>query len=77
MLYLTVSELTAEQLRFLKECYFSELVNEGTFGKIVYNDPEIEEPSYSDYANIDELVSDDFILEYYSGALFSEDDFWG
>lgn len=72
---MSVSELTEERLRFLKECYFSELVNEGTFGEIVHNDPEIEEPSYSDYANIDELISDDFILEYYSGALFSEDDF--
>ena len=72
---MTVQDLTEEQLRFLKESYFSELVNEGTFGEIIHGDPEIKEPSYSDYANIDEIISDDFIIEHYDHVCFCDEDF--
>ena len=62
----TVTDLTRKELIELKEFYLAELVNEG----------EIEEPSMWDLANIDEIVSDGTVFEYYHDILFTEDDFF-
>ena len=71
---MTVSELNREQLHELKQAYYSELVNEGTFAEVMGVD--IDEPSYEMITNIDGYVSDEFIYEHYDGCGFTEDDFW-
>lgn len=71
---MTVRELNREQLQELKGNYFAELVNEGTFGEVIGRD--YDEPSYGDYADIDEIVSDDFIYEHYEEYDFGNDDFF-
>ena len=53
-----VRDLSREQLVELKQHYISELVNEGTFAEVMNRD--YDEPSYSDLANADEIVPDDF-----------------
>lgn len=71
---MTVYDLNREQLTELKQAYYSELVNEGTFGEIIGRD--YDEPSYYDLAMIDEIISDEFICEHYAGCIFTEDDFF-
>ena len=69
-----VKELSREQLIELKQAYLSGLVNEGLFAEVMGVD--YDEPSMEDYANADELVSDDFTFMYYEGMDFCEEDFW-
>ena len=69
-----VRELTREQLVELKQNYMSELVNEGTFAEVMGRD--YDEPSYGDLAEADELITDEFIFEYYAGTDFVNDDFF-
>lgn len=71
----TVGQLTKKELTQLKEFYVSELVNEGLFGEIIFDDEDIKEPSYSFLININEFISDEFIINYYSNINFSDDDF--
>lgn len=71
---MTYSELTRDQLIFLKCHYMTELVNEGTFAEVMGVD--YDEPSYGDLFDADELIPDDVIEEYYGDMEFSEDDFW-
>ena len=71
---MNVKELTREQLVELKQHYMAELVNEGTFAEVMNRD--YDEPSYSDLANADEIISDDFIFEHYDGVDFVTDDFF-
>lgn len=71
---MTYSELTREQIIFLKCAYMSELVNEGTFAEVMGVD--YDEPSYGDLADADELIPDDVIMENYGDMEFSKDDFW-
>ena len=71
---MTVKELNRDQLHELKQVYYSELVNEGTFAEVM--GVNINEPSYEMIANIDEYVSDEFIYEHYDGYSFTEDDFF-
>ena len=70
---MTVSDLNADRLRQLKLDYYSELVNEGTFSEVMGVD--LDEPSCYMIANVDDYISDEFIMEYYDGVVFSEDDF--
>lgn len=69
-----VRELNRDQLHELKQAYYSELVNEGTFAEVM--GVNINEPSYEMIASIDEYVSDEFIYEHYDGYSFTEDDFF-
>lgn len=69
-----VTELNREQLTELKCNYYTELVNEGTFSEIIGRD--YDEPSYDDLVRVDEIISDDFIIEYYEGFNFHCDDFF-
>ena len=71
---MTVSELNREQLDELKRNYYSQLVNEGLFAEVMGVD--IDEPSYEMLLNVNEYVSDEFILENYDGICFTEDDFF-
>ena len=71
---MTVRKLNRDQLHELKQAYYSELVNEGTFAEVM--GVNINEPSYEMIASIDEYVSDEFIYEYYDGYSFTEDDFF-
>ena len=73
---MAVQELNREQLQQLKIRYIGELADEGIFGEIVYGNPSITEPSYDDYANVDELIPDDVIVEHFDGVEFVADDFW-
>ena len=68
-----VTELNREQLTELKCNYYTELVNEGKFAEVIGRD--YDEPSYVDLADADEIVSDDFIFEYYGGIDFTNADF--
>lgn len=70
---MTVKELNRDQLHELKQAYYSELVNEGTFAEVM--GVNINEPSYEMIASIDEYVSDEFIYEHYDRYSFTEDDF--
>ena len=69
-----VNELSKQQLTKLKESYLSDLVNEGTFAEVLGVDHD--EPSYTDLANVNDLVSDEFLMSYYEGVEFTEDDFY-
>lgn len=69
-----VRELNREQLQELKGNYFTDLVNEGTFAEVIGRD--YDAPSYGDLADIDEIVSDEFIFEHYDGITFVNDDFF-
>ncbi len=71
---MTYSELTREQIIFLKCAYMSELVKEGTFAEVMGVD--YDEPSYDDLFNADELIPYDVIVEHYGDIWFSVDDFW-
>ena len=71
---MTVKELKRDQLHELKQVYYSELVNEGTFAEVM--GVNINEPSYEMIASIDEYVSDEFIYNHYDGYSFTEDDFF-
>lgn len=71
---MTVYDLTREQLQELKGYYFSELVNEGSFAEVIGRD--YDEPAYSDFADIDNIVSDELIFEKYGDMHFESDDFF-
>ena len=71
---MSTNELSREQMHELKCNYMAELVDEGTFAEVMGCD--YDEPSYSDLANADELISDEFIHEHYADFEFSEDDFF-
>lgn len=71
---MTVYELNRPKLILLKESYYSELVNEGTFSEVTGK--EYDEPSWADLANIDSEVPDEVIFNRYDGVTFSDDDFF-
>ena len=58
---LTVEQLNAEQVRQLKEAYYTS---------------KHDAVSYAELADIDTLVTDAEIIEEYKGIIFSEDDFF-
>jgi hypothetical protein len=69
-----VTELNREQLTELKQGYYTELVNEGTFAEVIGRN--YDEPSYLDLAEVDSIISDEFIKDYYAGVDFVMDDFF-
>lgn len=71
---MTVSELTRDQIVFLKCAYMAELVNEGSFAEVMGVD--YDEPSYGDLFNADELIPDGVVEEHYGDIDFVEEDFW-
>lgn len=58
---MTVKELNKKQLTELKIAYYNEYVN--------------DKPSYNEMVNIDDLVNDNIVFEYYKNYDFVEDDF--
>lgn len=74
--YVDVHDLCRDCLIELKCNYMAELVNDGTFGEVFYNDSSIREPSMGDYAEADNVIPDDFIFEHYAGIGFVPDDFF-
>ena len=60
-----VKELTRYELIELKCNYYTGLLNE-----------KGETPSWGEYAEIDTLVSDEEIFEFYSGIEFTREDFF-
>ena len=73
---MTVYDLPRDCLIELKGNYIVELVNEGMFGQVVYNDDSIDEPSWGDFADVDELVPDDIVFDHYCDTCFEKDDFF-
>ena len=71
---MNVRELSRDQLIELKQNYFAELVNEGTFAEVVGRD--YDEPSWWDLANADDIVPDDVIFRNYECTHFTNDDFF-
>ena len=71
---MSVTELSREQLEELKCDYMTELVNEGTFREVMNAD--CDEPSWGHLAMADELISDEFIFDYYGMYDFGNDDFF-
>ena len=70
---MNVRELNADKMRELKERYLCILADEGTYAEVM--DVDYDEPSYSDLAHADELVSDDVIYRQWDGVDFVEEDF--
>lgn len=68
-----VTELNRDQLVQLKQAYMAQLADEGLFAEMFNVD--YDEPSWSDIANADELVSDEVIFEHFEGSDFVEEDF--
>lgn len=66
-----VDELTKNQLAQLKANYLTQLDGSGELEEKT----GLTELSYGVLVSVDDYVSDDFILEYYAGVEFSEDDF--
>ena len=73
---MTARDLPRDCLVELKQNYMMELVDEGTFGEIVYGDASITHPAWGDMIDADEIVPDDVIFEYYDGIDFVKDDFF-
>lgn len=71
---MTARELNRDQLHELKQAYYSELVNEGTFAEVMGVD--IDEPSYDMIEKVNEYVSDEVIFDAYDNTVFTEDDFF-
>lgn len=69
---MTIKDLSKDQLHELKQRYLMKLADEGTFAEVM--DVDYDEPSYEDFANADEIVSDDVIEREYEGVCFVEDD---
>ena len=69
-----VRELNRDQLHELKQAYYSELVNEGTFAEVM--GVNINEPSYEMIVNVDDYINDEFIYVHYEGVIFTDDDFF-
>lgn len=63
--YLTVSDLTAEQMLELKQAYLCQHFEECDGG----------DPSWGELANADSIVPDWLIFDAYSGMTFTADDF--
>lgn len=57
-----VEELTREQLTELKQNYYCNVLDNNA--------------SYGELADIDNLVSDKEVFEYYNGTIFVEEDFF-
>ena len=62
---MTVHELSPEQMTEVKQRYLVEMADSRI----------LEQPSWGELANADELVTDDEIYEYYSDTYFVPDDF--
>ena len=58
---MTVRELNRDQLHELKQAYYSELVNEGTFAEVM--GVNINEPSYEMITSIDANDGTDYIFK--------------
>lgn len=67
-----VSELNKEQLSQLKSQYLVQLDNEGLLEEVA----EIDAISYDVLVNINNIVPDDDILQYYDDVWFEEGDFF-
>jgi hypothetical protein len=78
-MYLSVNDLTRDQIVELKQNYLERLADEGVLNEVLYDDAEADEEadgvSYEELANADALVSDDVIFREYEGTVFTEDDF--
>ena len=59
---MTVRELSREQLEQLKQDYFVQRYGENI--------------SYDELANIDKLVGDDEVFDYYGDVYFTKEDFF-
>ena len=70
-----IHDLTREQLIELKESYLYALADKGDYAEVL--DTDHDEPSYDDLADVDDLVPDDVVFDYYDGMTFTEDDFAG
>lgn len=66
-----ITELTKEQFKQVKCDYLIELDCEGSLKEVAGQDCV----TYEMMENPDKYVSDDVILEYYNGVVFTEDDF--
>ena len=64
--YLTVSELSDDQMLELKQNYLCQHLDE----------VEDRSPSYGELADADEIVPTELIYDAYSGTLFVPDDFF-
>lgn len=71
---MTVQELNNEQKKELKGNYLIAMADDGSFSEVA--DKDYDSPSYADMINVDEIVSDDMIYEYYEGIEFTNDDFF-
>lgn len=65
---MSVKELNREQLTELKQIYYCE--------EYIKNNVLENNASYGELADIDNLVSDNEIYEYYNDTMFVEEDFF-
>lgn len=72
--YKTVDDLNRQQIIELKQMFITELVNNNDFSRFTQLD--YDEPTFADWNNADNLISDDVVYEHYDGVLFTDDDFF-
>lgn len=63
---MTIRELNRDQLTEVKQNLLCEILDE----------QESRCPSYGEFAEVDEIISDDEVFAAYEGTEFSEGDFW-
>lgn len=70
---MSIIELSKMQITELKQAYLAQLAENGEFSEVTGFDYDY--PSYDDLNNVDDIISDELILNHYYGVDFSEDDF--
>lgn len=71
--FLTVKDLSREQLIELKQAFMVRLANEGKYGQ--YFGVDWDAPSYNELACADDIITDMEMYTHYSGISFVPDDF--
>lgn len=72
--YVDVHDLCHDCLVELKRDYLVRLAEEGVFAEVM--DVDYDFPAYGDFADADDIVPDDVVLEVYAGISFVPDDFF-
>lgn len=72
--YVDVHDLCRDCLVELKQDYLVQLADEGVFAEVM--DVDYDFPAYGDFADADDLVSNDVVYEVYEGIGFVPDDFF-
>lgn len=73
---MTVKELNRDQLTELKEKYLYDLYERNEVEDVLGYTQRCKSPSWSELEDVNDIISDEMIEEYYEGVVFSNDDFF-